>query len=1395
MRDHVKASSAGPTSGRGTTGDAGGSGAPSGRRARFAVALLVAALALAVLAPNSMASVFTRARTASFGPEGTVLGTFSTPGSLAFDQAADKLYALDEAFPDVLHAFDTPAITLPGGAFPKTLTATGFEPSIAVDNTAGATAGHTFYAAQGVLHGYDSSGAGLGGNFPVSLPSEGLYAGAAVDSAGNIYVCDYSVGARNIRKYDPAGNLLGTISTSTVGGPRRLAFDANDDLFFTTFPLGLTEEEAQEKVGVYKATAASGYSQASFTKVNLGQEFPGIGANAIAVDTTSHTLYLAEFNRVSAFDATTGALLYEFAGNVRPAVSSGSRSFDGIAIDEATGTVYLSDAATGQDKVHVFGPAQSYGDATAAPTAAKAITDTSAEIGGTISDNNVLPTSWRLELSSDGGSSWSTVESGQTASRGVTATSTGLSIGTLTVKAAGGTFTLAFQGKTTPPLAHNASAASVEAALEALSTIGAGNVDVKGGPGGSAPYDVTFTGALSGAAVSQIGGNPLNLVGAPEKVSAAATGLDPNTEYKFRLVTNKGPFPATAVTSFSLSFKTVASAPLISDLGAVQVADTSARLVGTIDPRNTDTAYVFQYGTTPGLGSSTAPFEIGSGTEPIAVSQVVGGLSKDTTYYFRLVATNLIGTTTSSSETLRTRSVPFAPASPGNCSNEAIRQAQSSTYLPACRAYEMVTPPDKNQGSVDQIIAGEYGVGFSADGEAAAVCTNAVFGEPAAQSTVCAPYLSRRTATGWQTSDPFPRYCPRDRNGFGYIQKIVLNPNFDRAVLLQPESSFCPFPLVDPGAPDQAANLYRQDLTTDPYDFDLLTTTPIEDNLTGGSIMGGSEDFSHVVFLDYRNQTDDSPAPGNFNKIYDWEREGHGACATPGGCINLVSKSPANVPFTTDSNLARVERVVIRPAASAISEDGSRIYFQNGSAGSRGLYMRENNAVTYDLSVPECAVPADCGTSVSEETFLWANPVGDVALFLSCDKLTDASAPAPSVLPCAGRAGDGDKLYRWDEDAAPGHHLTDLTVDHEPSDGIAPDAVGILGASDNGSVVYLVTATGQLVSGAPTGQDWKLFRLSWNDGSPTTDYLGPYFSHQLGRGDGVGYGRNTLTLREDPNADSRLDNVTPDGEYLTITTPLALDPAGDRDLDLDAYRWDEQGGWTCVSCQLPGTPSAGNVNGVNTECCENVVNSTMLVRGEHNHLISEDGQRIFFSARDALVPADVNGEASCPRVKVTNHNGASYACEDIYEWHDGTLSLLTSGQGTGGFTLIGASADGRDVAFVTRERLVGWDLDDGTDIYDVRVGGGFPEPPAQPAICEGEGCRGAPNVGLPGSGAGTAVFQGPGNPEARPTGQSCPKGKRKVRRKGKVRCVATSRKRQRDRAHSRAANNNRRAGR
>lgn|SRR5574341_135665 len=73
---------------------------------------------------------------------------------------------------------------------------------------------------------------------------------------------------------------------------------------------------------------------------------------------------------------------------------------------------------------------------------------------------------------------------------------------TITGTPTGGTFRLSFGSVETANIAYNAAAATVQSALEALSTIGTGNVTVSGSAGG--PYTITFVNSQGGKDVAML---------------------------------------------------------------------------------------------------------------------------------------------------------------------------------------------------------------------------------------------------------------------------------------------------------------------------------------------------------------------------------------------------------------------------------------------------------------------------------------------------------------------------------------------------------------------------------------------------------------------------------------------------------------------------------------------------------------------------------------------------------------------------------------------------------------------------------------------------------------------------------------------------------------------------
>ena len=87
----------------------------------------------------------------------------------------------------------------------------------------------------------------------------------------------------------------------------------------------------------------------------------------------------------------------------------------------------------------------------------------------------------------------------------------------------GGSFTLTFGGKTTAAIAFNAAASDVQAALQALSSIGAGNVTCTGGPLPGSNVVVTFSNSLAGQPQNTITHTDSFTGGATPAASVAST--------------------------------------------------------------------------------------------------------------------------------------------------------------------------------------------------------------------------------------------------------------------------------------------------------------------------------------------------------------------------------------------------------------------------------------------------------------------------------------------------------------------------------------------------------------------------------------------------------------------------------------------------------------------------------------------------------------------------------------------------------------------------------------------------------------------------------------------------------------------------------------------------------
>jgi hypothetical protein len=123
--------------------------------------------------------------------------------------------------------------------------------------------------------------------------------------------------------------------------------------------------------------------------------------------------------------------------------------------------------------------------------------------------------------------------------------------------------------------------------------------------------------------------------------SKAITGLTASTTYHFRIVaTNSYGTTDGADVVFSTTGK-----PSVETRSATAIGVGKATLNGVVNPRESETKYYFEYGPTVSYGSKTAEVSVGSGITSLEESSVVTGLTANTTYHFRIVATNGSGTT------------------------------------------------------------------------------------------------------------------------------------------------------------------------------------------------------------------------------------------------------------------------------------------------------------------------------------------------------------------------------------------------------------------------------------------------------------------------------------------------------------------------------------------------------------------------------------------------------------------------------------------------------------------------------------------------------------------------------------------------------------------------------
>jgi hypothetical protein len=814
-----------------------------------------------------------------------------------------------------------------------------------------------------------------------------------------------------------------------------------------------------------------------------------------------------------------------------------------------------------------------------------------------------------------------------------------------------------------------------------------------------------------------------------------------------------------------------ADPPTLATQTVQDIGPSHAALVALFDNNGVPATYYFEYGTTTAYGASVPATQDGFGGVAAGARRVVQpvyGLLPGTTYHFRLVAMNADGTTTSPDQTFTTTTEPSVSASrPG---------IPGAGLLPDDRGWEKVSPGDKNGGDV---MADSARIRASSDGNAIQFSSLVAFGD-ALGSGLATDYVSTRNSSGWETHAITPLQKATSAGaisiglGSGYAGSF--SDNLSKGVFL----GWSPV-TTDPNV-ENVANLYlRTDLRTPGAgSYALLTACPVCELMsaplppapanTGQGhgqgqpwLAGASADFGHVLFESQEPLTSDVPSGCNNDlsdasqcppNLYEWDH----------GTVRLVGILPDSECSGTPpcaANGSRVGASGFSYTPHVISADGSKIFF--GVPNDPNTYMRLDHSTTIKLNRSErtdCAGDPTCGgdgipdpssdpNGPQGAVYRDASADGKRVFFVSTEALTD-DAPADGT----------NKLYMYDTskpDSDP-HNLTLVSVDAEPADGNA-NVADVLGASDDGRYVYF-DADGQLVAGgrwrSPTGIGSVIY--VWHDGA---------IRDVASIDNGLDGPENTADGRWDFNPSEV--RVTPDGKQLLFSSrnpapgPTGYNQTcanGDVCREYYVYSYDSQR-LACATCNPSG---AAATNGMSTNVRTNT--SGALTTSYRNNPIADDGREVFFTSLDALVSQDINGRS------------------DVYEYDvpTGTFHLISSGRDSSESFFVNASASGRDVFFLTRAQLTSDDTDTSYDLYDARVGGGFPAPVPAPAGCVGEACRGPQSVAPGASVLGNGLVTGDGNvvskPKAKlkkPKPKPCKRGfvRRKVH--GRVRCVKPKR--------------------
>jgi hypothetical protein len=815
-----------------------------------------------------------------------------------------------------------------------------------------------------------------------------------------------------------------------------------------------------------------------------------------------------------------------------------------------------------------------------------------------------------------------------------------------------------------------------------------------------------------------------------QPAEATLAGLKPATQYTFCLVVRNEAEEVTV--GKSMSFVTTASGPIVTNQLSMSVNATEATLGAQVDAGGISTTYSVEYGPNePYASSGQASLPAGEGA--VGVLTHIVGLTPNTQYHFRFVASSALGSTRGADVTFKT----IAAGSP------------LGLTLPDGRSYELVSPAAGNQEVYvpNGALENKLGIGgdvrterpfrSSEDGSVVAFVDESFGGELGGGTGnqgqgAGDEWVGRRTNEGWGAIDIQPPLT-RPETAFqafssdlsrGYIKTDAR----DR---------------LSADVPEKCRDIYAWTEASGLSAYQALFTSPEKARSCGGEgepvFAGASLDNSRSFFQTVAALTPGSvEAPGGGSEnLYE----------SINGQAELVNVLSNGVP---DPNATYGGPSSSSPEtfsfSHAISADGSRAFWTDVSVGI--IYLHEDGRRTIQVSAGESV--AQYWTATQDGRFAFYTEGGKLFRF-NVRRFVESSEPEPEAL------------------NASREELVGKGLAHEPA-----DVQGVLGASDDGAYVYFV-AGGVLAANENQLGD-KATLETCRDASEGPGERNP----EENVGNLAGGGCNlyrfhvgvplrfiaTLAPKDNnvprpssgtrrlgdwrPDLASKTAEVTRDGGHLLLESRQRLtgyDNGGaassEREVEIFVYNDDGSGHMSCASCNPSGTPPVplppGGEGvgeparaGAGTHVTPSAANTYMP------RWINDSGTRAFFDTSQALLPQDTN------------------ETQDVYEWEQGgtgtcnrasgCVYLLSGGNSTDNSFFVDASTSGGDAFFATREELVPNTGNQKMELYDAHeCTASAPCPQETSLACTGSGCQGVPPAPPIFATPSSVTFNGVGN--------------------------------------------------